>query len=553
MTQLEALDILKLGHNVFLTGPAGSGKTYTLNKYIDYLRGAGINGVAITASTGIAATHLGGMTIHAWSGLGIRDTLGEHDIDELESRPYLWKRYDAATVLVIDEVSMLHDFRFDLVDKLCRSFKRKFDLPFGGMQVILCGDFFQLPPISRPGERPAKFIPESNAWKGMNLKVCYLEEQHRQSDDNLLTLLNAIRSNEVEEGLFDYLIEAQNPERNLGKFATKLFTHNVDVDKINAEELAGIDSEAYPYIMLSRGSKSTVENLKKSCLAPENLYLKVGAKVMFVKNNYERGYVNGTLGEIVGFDTSNFPIVKTVSGNSIIAAPESWRIEEDGKLRGEITQLPLRLAWAITVHKSQGMSLDAAEIDLSKSFVPGMGYVALSRVRTLNGLKLLGINGQALRVDESMIEFDATLRKMSEESEDFLNDLKESDKKSMQSNFLQSITREKIHKEEKTPNHRLTQKFLEAGKSLKEIADSLGFTKGTIVAHIEKLYEEGESAPIEHIRSEIKPDRFQKIYDAFGKSGSDGEYKLAPVRSILGQTYDYDEIRLVRLFLLGGQ
>jgi DNA replication protein DnaC len=150
MTQNEALDILKMGKHVFLTGAPGAGKTHTLRAYISYLKEKHIP-VAVTASTGIAATHLGGTTIHAWSGLGIKDTLSAQDIDEMEERKYLWERYEKTKVLIIDEISMLHHFRFDLLDKLVRSFKRK-DIPFGGMQVVLCGDFFQLPPISRAGE-----------------------------------------------------------------------------------------------------------------------------------------------------------------------------------------------------------------------------------------------------------------------------------------------------------------------------------------------------------------------------------------------------------------
>ena len=147
MTQNDALEILKMGHSVLLTGAAGSGKTHTLNTYIEYLKKNNV-GVAVTASTGIAATHLGGTTIHSWSGLGIRDVLSPYEMDALEQRSYLWKRYHATRVLIIDEISMLHHFQLDLIDKLCRAFKR-INTPFGGMQVVFCGDFFQLPPISR--------------------------------------------------------------------------------------------------------------------------------------------------------------------------------------------------------------------------------------------------------------------------------------------------------------------------------------------------------------------------------------------------------------------
>jgi ATP-dependent exoDNAse (exonuclease V) alpha subunit len=191
MTQASALDILKMGHNVFLTGSAGSGKTYVLNAYIKYLREHQVE-VAITASTGIAATHMGGMTIHAWSGIGIREDLSDYDIDQMESKKYLWDRFEKVKVLVIDEVSMLSAAFLDNLDRLCRSFKRKDSEPFGGIQIVLCGDLFQLPPID------GNFVVHANAWKNSGLAMCYLTEQHRQEDDAFLDILNAIRANNLE-------------------------------------------------------------------------------------------------------------------------------------------------------------------------------------------------------------------------------------------------------------------------------------------------------------------------------------------------------------------
>ena len=195
-------------------------------------------------------------------------------------------------------------------------------------------------------------------------------------------------------------------------YPTRLYTHNVDVDSINNEELRIIGGGARGYNMVSVGAEALVMALKKSCLAHERLVLKKKAKVMFVKNNYVEGYVNGTLGEVVDFE-NGFPIVETAGWRKIVVRPEEWKIEEDGEVKARIKQIPLRLAWAITIHKSQGMSLDAAVIDLSKSFVRGMGYVALSRVRTLNGIRLVGINDDALKVSDEVLEFDKKLRKMS--------------------------------------------------------------------------------------------------------------------------------------------
>jgi ATP-dependent DNA helicase PIF1 len=412
MKQSEALDILKMGHNAFVTGAAGSGKTHLLNEYIQYLREHGA-AIGITASTGIAATHMGGQTIHAWSGLGIRDSLTDYDLEAMEEKSYLWKRFEGAQVLIIDEVSMLHHFRLDLVEQVARFFKRS-NKPFGGMQVILCGDFFQLPPISRRGEEPAQFAYHAPSWKNLDLKICYLEEQHRQSDSEYLEVLNAIRDNTVSEPILDRL-RGRYMKKPLGETEpTKLYTHNVDVDGENERELDKLPGEVFEYEMASKGKENIITTIKKGCLAPEMLRLKVGARVMMVKNSFEDKYANGTLGVVA--ECSGYGItVKLGGGRMITVKPATWKIEEDGKVKAEIAQYPLRLAWAITVHKSQGMSLDAAEVDLSQAFEKGMGYVALSRVRTLGGLSLKGMNKTALMVDEEVLAFDEHFRTASRE------------------------------------------------------------------------------------------------------------------------------------------
>ncbi|MBA3724394.1 MAG: AAA family ATPase [Candidatus Levybacteria bacterium] len=453
MTQKEALDLLKLGHNVFLTGPAGSGKTYLLNQYIKYLKTNGIP-VGITASTGIASTHMGGTTIHSWAGIGIKDMMHEKDIEDLFKRQYLRNRFKNTKVLIIDEISMLHAHRLDMVDLVCRTFKRN-SLPFGGLQVIMCGDFFQLPPVtkrekSEPTSRHSRvreddsrvksdFVTESNIWKGMQLQVCYLDEQHRQDDRAFLRVLNDIRNSDVTEMTVEYLSERLDRDTKGYTKPTRLFTHNADVDAINQKHLDELDGESQEFLMNWRGSFGLTEVLKKSCLAPQTLVLKKGAQVMFVKNNYEVGYVNGTLGEVINFDKDGFPVVRTFDGAEITVTRASWEVKEEEKELAAIAQLPLRLAWAITVHKSQGMSLDAAEVDLSRSFIPGMGYVALSRVRSLQGLKLMGMNQMALQVNQEVAEMDREFIRQSNEGVLYLHSLDQEKILQKQIDFLQYL------------------------------------------------------------------------------------------------------------------
>jgi len=551
MTQAEALEMLQAGHNCFVTGAAGSGKTHLLNAYLKYLKERGVE-PGITAATGIAATHLGGQTIHAWSGLGVRDKLSAQDLDELEGKSYLWKRLSRATVLVIDEISMLHHFRLDLLDRIMRSFKRT-EVPFGGIQVILCGDFCQLPPVSRSNEPKTRFAYEAEVWRELDPRVCYLEEQHRQQDPTYLAILNAVRGNRLTaeltrtlRGRLDAKIAHVEP--------AKLYTHNVDVDEENERELARLPGEIFTYQMSDRGSDRLAATLKKGCLAPETLRLKEGARVMFVKNNFEAGYVNGTLG-VVAECRRDRVMVRLTSGRLIEAVPAGWRVEEEGKMKAEITQYPLRLAWAITVHKSQGLSLEAAEIDLSHSFEPGMGYVALSRVRTLAGLSLKGLNELALRVSDEVLARDGDFR---EQSRAHLAEwLKRSPERRAAAGeeFLRRIGAGAVKKGvgarvKKVDTISQTKTLLDEGQTLTEMATARGLKVETILEHLEKIKVADPSVSLRYLLQDLPVTRAKKIRQALAQGGmTSGYYPLGPAKNLLGPGFSYAEIRLVRLLL----
>lgn len=416
MTQKEALKILEAGHNVLLTGPAGSGKTFLLNKYIAYLKKMKI-GVAVTASTGIAATHIGGRTIHSWAGIGIKDYLSSTELKALTKKSYLKKQFEKTSVLVIDEISMLHAHRLDMINIVCQAFKKN-SLAFGGIQIVMSGDFFQLPPISRNGDG-ADFVYKARVWSEMDLRVCYLDEQYRQNDKKMSTILSSFRENKVDGKITSLLTSRLNQKLKSGIRPVRLFTHNSDVDAINNAELNKISAQEFSYRMTNEGEKKLIESLTKNCLAPQYLTLKRGALVMFVKNKFNEEnvvYVNGTTGKVVDFDENNYPIVRLRSGEEIVVFPDSWTVDDENKILAKITQIPLRLAWAITVHKSQGMTLEAAEIDLSRSFGYGMGYVALSRLRSLEGLYLMGINEMAYKLDPQVFEYNKELLALSEEA-----------------------------------------------------------------------------------------------------------------------------------------
>lgn len=414
MTQDEALALLESGQSVLLTGAAGTGKTYTLRNFIQRVREDG-KAVSVTATTGLAATHLNGVTIHSWAGIGIHDELPARHLQRIskQRRDIIGK----TDVLIIDEISMMHDFRLDMIDEVLRHVRQN-QKPFGGLQVVLSGDFFQLPPVNRNDARAGGFIVNSKVWGEGNFTVCYLDKQYRQNDSDYTDILNGIRAGVLNRNQLDSLRNRANIVDDPFTTRTRLLTTNVDVDAINLERLDKIDEAVHAYHMETSGSKKFIETLMRSCLAPEILQLKKGASVMCIKNSSDKKYVNGSLGTVEDFEAhTDYPIIKLNSGKTVTIRPDTWELIDGDKKRASLSQLPLRLAWAITVHKSQGMTLDAARIDLSRAFVEGMGYVALSRVPGMDHLILDGLNNMALRVSPVAKQIDAELRAKSQQAQ----------------------------------------------------------------------------------------------------------------------------------------
>ncbi|HEV2613991.1 MAG TPA: AAA family ATPase [Gammaproteobacteria bacterium] len=565
MRQDEALNVLKLGKNVFLTGEAGSGKTYLLNQYIHYLKAHKVE-VAVTASTGIAATHLQGTTIHFWSGIGVRDHLTQKDLEKLRTEERIKRHYKKTKVLIIDEISMLHQYQLDMVDMIARSIL-DCDKPFGGIQVVLCGDFFQLPPVSSIASGAEKlFAFEGSAWKSGDFHVCYLHEQHRQGDDPLLAVLKAIRSGTAGEHTKIPLRTRYKKEPEGSTKATKLYSRNINVDTINDLELVNLQGEEKTFMMITEGFAPLLKGLKKNCLAVEKLQLKIGAEVMFIKNDMLGRYVNGTRCIVVGFDKrEGWPIVKTYGGDIIVAYPEEWKYEDNGIVRATIRQVPLRLAWAITIHKSQGMTLDAVEIDLGDAFEPGMGYVALSRVRSLNGLKLMNLNEMALKVHPKILQQDSVFKEYSMDVVQYLHALSENEIIQCQSKMLierfegcvdkiinktgAKAKKEKKAKKAKTiPTKIVTLEMLKKGSSLELIATTCGVTIATIISHIEKLnnLKQIEHGYLSYLKNSLPQNDFDLIFTEL-KLSEDG--RLKPIYDKFEGKYSYINIRLVRLFL----
>lgn len=567
MNQDQALSILKSGKNTFLTGSAGTGKTYVLNQYINYLKARKIP-VSITASTGIAATHLEGTTIHAWSGIGIKDSLSSRQLRDLKTKKYLKKHMEKTRVLIIDEISMLHARQLDLVNQVIRSFREN-EEAFGGLQLVLCGDFFQLPPIGNSSESSRdKFSFMSASWLDAKLTICYLTEQFRQSDNEFSDVLNEIRSGTVSAESKERLNRREDDNNNiaseeLSEGSTRLYTHNIDVDRVNQDQLKRLEGRAKTFDSKLKGNLKLGETISKSIMAPPVLQLKEGAKVMFVKNNYEKGYLNGSMGKVLRFDKEGIPIVRLTNGMDLKAEPEEWRVEDEtGKLLVSYTQVPLRLAWAITVHKSQGMTLDSAVMDLGKTFERGQGYVALSRVKSLEGLSLLGLNDTALQVDPLALRADIRFQELSAEAE---GEFGEQQLRKEARDFVKKCggivdadeikankkNIEKGIKVKKKSTYLVTKQLIEQGHSLEEISIERDLTIGTLCTHLIKI---ASLYPNTDLRR-FKPDRstMAKVRNArkkvLEKSKHGETVSLKPIFEILKGQLSYDQIKVALLYV----
>ncbi len=563
MNQDKALAILKSGQNVFLTGSAGAGKTYVLNQYINYLKERKV-GVAITASTGIAATHINGQTIHSWSGMGIKDSISNAQLRDLGKKQYIKKNMENVEVLILDEISMLHKRQLEMLNDIMIFFKENIQ-PFGGVQIIFSGDFFQLPPISREEQDDKdKFCFMAKAWAEAKLTVCYLTQQFRQSDQDFNNILNEIRSRSLSKKSIAALEETMYNQQTI---ATKLYTHNADVDRINTEHLLELSSDLFTFHANAKGNNALFETLKKSILAPEVLQIKIGAKVMLVRNNFEKGYSNGTLGKIIDIkedeEGDEYPVVQTLEGKNLHLEREIWSIENEvGKTIASFEQFPLRLAWAITVHKSQGMTLDEAEIDLSKSFETGQGYVALSRVKSLDGLKLIGHNDFSFVLNDLAFKANHRFMELSEAADTqndiaFLETLHEgfikkcggiTDQEEIEKNRLKRIAKKK-----KINTYQQTKYFVDKGYTLEEIAKQRGLTRGTVIGHLLKLAETNPEMDI----SQFKPDdqivediavAAAKLVQNKNNLYQDGTIKSSPIYNYFNKKYSYDQIKLALLF-----
>ncbi len=583
MEQSTALNILKSWKNVFLTGQAGTGKTFVLNEYIDYLVQSNIK-VAVTASTGIAATHISGTTVHSRSGIWIKNYLSFRDIEDLYDKDYLHDNIDGTKVLIIDEISMLSWDTLDNIEKVVRRFVEATTFvaqskPFGGIQVIVSGDFFQLPPVIKWfNNNQKRFAWQADCRKNTNFATCYLDQQYRQSDNSFSKLLNELRIWDLSEESMQVLRSRYNKDISGSVKPTKLYTHNADVDLINETELDLLEEEEYVFKMDSLGDKSFIKTLKKSSIASPTLRLKKWASVIFIKNNKQKWYLNGTMWKVVDFDEDKWrPLVEIKDWSVIRATPEDRNLEQWDDILAKIIQVPLKLAWAITVHKSQGMTLDVAEIDLSKSFEPGQSYVALSRMRDIDGLKLLWLNKDSLDAHPQVLQADVFFKDHSQKIRQKALEVSDSDFKSFHAKFVEicewvfhgstlenlkerkntNISESKLKpakKQKKWTTIEITKELVEQKEILDAIVKIRWFTRWTAISHLSKIKSLYPSTSLSYLKPKDKIfSKIKKIIKQLSNNPKNFNeawlMKLWPIYNALDRNVSYDDIKLALLFI----
>ncbi|MDR3289904.1 MAG: AAA family ATPase [Rickettsiales bacterium] len=403
-SQKFAVDLIERGKNVFITGAAGTGKSYLLN----FLRQKYKN-LHITASTGIAAINVGGQTLHSWAALGKGDLPLQKILEFLLSKPAIniRKKLQKAEMLAIDEISMISADLFNMFNTILQVIRRN-DAPFGGIQLILFGDFLQLPPVN-----DENFCFESESWEKANIEYVELTDIYRQNDNKLIQMLNNLRFGDLQKDDIELLRYCyQRKDISTDYEPTILGTHNAQVESINNDKLAKLDTKQKTYIAKYEGKENKVEQMKKNCIARDRLTLKIDGQVMMLKNTYsKKGIMNGSIGIVKDFNKNGFPIVSFTNGEIIEIVPDTWAIEkyneesEEVEVEAVMYQVPLILAWAITVHKSQGMTLEKIKCDLGRAFADGQIYVAISRVKSVEGLYLDSFDIKKVKANKKVIDF----------------------------------------------------------------------------------------------------------------------------------------------------
>ena len=434
--QRQAFDAIAAGHSIFLTGPGGTGKSFLLKHIFEDIPKQTGRTIALTALTGCAALLLDSKakTLHSWAGIGLGTDSVPLLVSSIRKSRRAHMRWIATDILVIDEISMMTPELFEKLDELGRKLRRNETRPFGGIQLVLVGDFFQLPPVTKSDEQEdTAFVFESPVWKTLNLQIHELDEIVRQKDLKFQQVLNEARRGELTKPSLKILSKRMGLDTKDQLIQpTLLFTRRAQVDEINMSHLRKLTTDRHFFkaatVFLPKAETQglsdkdplvlkAVAKLDGNAQYTPELILAIGAQVMLVTNmDPESGLVNGSRGVVTGFQKINadgtetvcdLPTVRFRNGLELPIPHSTWEVSDyPGVMR---RQIPLRLAYAITIHKSQGATLDCALVDVGpKTFEFGQAYVALSRVKDIESLYIHDLEATAFKAHPKVKEFYAS-------------------------------------------------------------------------------------------------------------------------------------------------
>lgn len=396
--QADALELLRSGENVFLTGGAGSGKSFLIRHF---MKDIDPKEMPILASTGAAAVLLGGRTFHSFFGLGIMEGGPDATYERASKDKRLLARLRKVEGVIIDEVSMIPGQALMIAEALSQR-ARESKLPWGGMRIIAVGDFAQLPPVTQAGPRDWCFM--NDVWRQSGFQSVMLSHNQRVSDNLFLDILSDVRHGLVTERVRDFLNDhlQVHDEDHPG---TRLFPRKIHAEKFNQKKLDELSEEEVTIDSIYFGSEKHIEILMKTAPVPLKLVLKLGCRVMFLQNDPQKRWVNGTRGVVTDIALDKI-IVKKDNGREVQVDKSSFALQDaEGNIMASVIQFPLTLAYATTIHKSQGATLEDLWCDLSSLWEPGHAYVALSRLRSAEGLHLIGWNPRSIIVDPKVLDF----------------------------------------------------------------------------------------------------------------------------------------------------
>ena len=399
-SQQTAYEILTGPSNVFLTGVAGTGKSYLLRYF---MRGLDLKKFPVLASTGAAAVLIGGRTFHSFFGLGILEGGAHQTLHRALEDQRLKSRLRRIDGFVLDEVSMISGEVLNVAEQIAR-LARDCDEPWGGLKVVVVGDFAQLPPISR-NSRFKDWAFLSDVWRKTEFVPVVLTEIVRTDDDEFVKVLNDVREGIVSRDVESFLQSRMDSELDDQYSGTCLFAHRQVTENYNQKKLAEIDDELFCFPTVYSGSEKQIEVLKKNAPIAEEIYLKRSAFVMTRMNDPRYRFINGSTGHVIDVEKDKL-ILRLKNSREVEIEPTEFSIlDAEGKVTAIARNFPISLAYATTIHKSQGMTLDSAFVDLARLWEPGQAYVALSRLSRGEGLKIAAWSKESIKADADVKKF----------------------------------------------------------------------------------------------------------------------------------------------------